>query len=1205
MIRLPILILFLILICHNGLLAQQQLDTSITNLLAKNGFNKVENKTEKNSSSNYIISNNYTDEVLGLQHVYLQQTYLGITVYNAIKSLVYKDNILQYASGNFITGIAAKVPTATPSLTASAAVSKAATYLQLPSPSNLVEIENTYDANKKIVFSPAGIARGNIVTELVWASNDDWVNIHLAWNISIDVATSPDYWNIRIDAHTGEAISQNNFTVYEGLATTKTVQAKIETPSPALSFNVKQQATGTVAFPPPPTVTTALYNVVPYPYENRFAGSIAVETNPWAKAGINNSATTYGWHFDGTVNYNFTRGNNVFAYDDSLNKNVPGRADTSTTTGATLTFKHTPDFTKQPFTTTNRQFATDNLFYWNNTMHDLFYQYGFTEAAGNFQNDNMGRGGIAGDYIKAEAQDGSGYSNANFSTPSDGGSGRMQMYLYTPVSNLVTINSPAAVAGNYYCKEGNISTKNLLKNVGTKTAAVVYYNDSSTATTTHNACKAPVNNISGKIAFINSAGCSYAVQIKNAQKAGAIGVIVCSVGASLVMTGTDSTINIPAVMVSSTDGAIIAKQLTAGAAVNASLFASAFFDGDLDNGIVTHEYTHGISNRLTGGAKGGCLSNKEQGGEGWSDYVGLMMTTNWATAQLTDGTKIKTHACYAYSQIASGLGNRAYPYTTNMAINPHTYADVAKNSESHFIGEVWCSALWDMTWNIIQQVGSIYPNLYNPKGIGGNTIALQLVITGLKLQPCSPGFLDARNAILAADSILYGGMYKCAIWSAFARRGMGYSAVQGSSNSTNDQVDAYDVPCFTLSGRVVNPNSIAIPNVAVKNTSGTLVQSTTASGSYNFTAYASNANTIRPSKNNDVNKLNGVTVADVSLLQQYLLGMATLTSPYKLIAADADNNGVISLLDMALLKRVVLGRDTTFKGNRRWAFIDSSYSFPNPASPFPYKDSIQFNSLAANKTNQTFIGVKIGDLNYDWNSTILSTPQPTKPIVFYYNNISVSNQAEIHIPIRVRDFSNILAMQYTLNFNSNLLQFKTVASNPLNMDYAANHSDEGNLAFAWANEKGIGQTLPDSTVILDLVFTKLSEINNPEDIAITSTITPIEAYDANYGLHGIVKAEGKVTNNAEGLTVKESWEITPNPNNGTIKINMNLIDSKHIQFQLTSASGQLLLIKKMVAPKGNSNISINLRQQTKLAAGMYCIKAVGIVDGNVKQVVIQ
>jgi extracellular elastinolytic metalloproteinase len=72
-----------------------------------------------------------------------------------------------------------------------------------------------------------------------------------------------------------------------------------------------------------------------------------------------------------------------------------------------------------------------NLFYWNNIIHDVQYQYGFDEAAGNFQVNNYGRGGLGNDSVRAEAQDGAGTNNANFGTPADGQRPRMQMFIWT------------------------------------------------------------------------------------------------------------------------------------------------------------------------------------------------------------------------------------------------------------------------------------------------------------------------------------------------------------------------------------------------------------------------------------------------------------------------------------------------------------------------------------------------------------------------------------------------------------------------------------------------------------------------------------------------------------------------------------------------------------------------------------------------------
>ena len=96
-------------------------------------------------------------------------------------------------------------------------------------------------------------------------------------------------------------------------------------------------------------------------------------------------------------------------------------------TGLDFDFPMTPDEHAQTY----RDAATTNLFYMNNMIHDLMSHYGFDEASGNFQANNYGRGGVGGDYVRAEAADGNGTNNANFNPPTnDGGTPRMQMYLW-------------------------------------------------------------------------------------------------------------------------------------------------------------------------------------------------------------------------------------------------------------------------------------------------------------------------------------------------------------------------------------------------------------------------------------------------------------------------------------------------------------------------------------------------------------------------------------------------------------------------------------------------------------------------------------------------------------------------------------------------------------------------------------------------------
>jgi hypothetical protein len=99
--------------------------------------------------------------------------------------------------------------------------------------------------------------------------------------------------------------------------------------------------------------------------------------------------------------------------------------------------------------------------------------------------------------------------------------------------------------------------------------------------------------------------------------------------------------------------------------------------------------------------------------------------------------------------------------------------------------------LWDLQWKMINVYG-FDADMYN--GTGGNNKTMQLVTEGLKLTPCSSGFIGARDAILAADVALNAGANQCLIWEVFARRGLGYSASSGDANSIVDQTEGFDMP---------------------------------------------------------------------------------------------------------------------------------------------------------------------------------------------------------------------------------------------------------------------------------------------------------------------------------------------------------------------------------------------------------------------------
>jgi hypothetical protein len=216
--------------------------------------------------------------------------------------------------------------------------------------------------------------------------------------------------------------------------------------------------------------------------------------------------------------------------------------------------------------------------------------------------------------------------------------------------------------------------------------------------------------------------------------------------------------------------------------------ASTLRDPAFDNEIVVHEYAHGVTTRLTGGPLNVlCLQLLQSAGlgEGWSDFFALAFTQKPGAVR----TDPRTIAAYSLGD-PLGPGLRRFPYSTDLATNPLTLADLALSSEVHDIGEIWAITLWEMYWNLVDTYG-FDPDL--AQGSGGNNLAIALVMDALAIQPCSPTFTAARDAILQADILSHGGANRCAIWEAFARRGIGSGAVTASPGSVAAQA-SFAVP---------------------------------------------------------------------------------------------------------------------------------------------------------------------------------------------------------------------------------------------------------------------------------------------------------------------------------------------------------------------------------------------------------------------------
>lgn len=730
---------------------------------------KLSQSFKKSDLIDFEIDNVDKSESLNGDIVKIQQKFKGYPVYNAVGTALIKDNKVLYYSDSFIKDYNSSV-----SLTTAISKEKALENIALALNKNEIADfqileSSSYDSGYKNF-----VKQKLVFTEL----NSD---LKLAYEFSLQEPDSSNYWNVLVDANSGKIISKENLSI-------------------SCNFHSDAYSSGLGDIMKPQNIQenylkladNASYNVFPLPVEAPTFGSRSVVSNPWIL-----SSSPEGWHSTGTTNYTITRGNNVYSYEDTADKNLPGFSPDG---GAARNFDFPFSINGTPVF--NRSAAITNLFYINNRVHDIFYKFGFTESARNFQQNNFGKGGVGNDYVLAEAQDGGGLNNANFTTPSDGNRPLMQMYLWSTVNRYFFYNAPiTAIPRVPQASSAQFGPQ--LNGTGVTGDVVL-------ASVIDGCSALPSGSLAGKIGLIERGGgtnCTFALKVKNAQAAGAVAAIIynnpTAANFPSSMGGTDTTITIPSVLITNDEGEFIKTQLNSSLTVNVTLKSDPVTaltpDGSFDNGIITHEYGHGISNRLTGNGYT-CLlksASKEQMGEGWSDFFALMLTNKPGD----DAGVPRSIGTYASGQSVNGAGFRPAKYSPDFSINNYTYGDtngmeIEEDGEIvpdvHRIGFIWASMLWDLHWQYAAKYG--YSSDVTSSVNSGSARVLQLVTDALKLQTCNPTFIDGRNAILSAEMLTTKGENRCMIWKTFARRGLGLNALPGNKMNINDQVEDFSIP---------------------------------------------------------------------------------------------------------------------------------------------------------------------------------------------------------------------------------------------------------------------------------------------------------------------------------------------------------------------------------------------------------------------------
>lgn len=512
MIRNATLLGLMLLLCMQVAMAQAEQPLQIADQYLQ--ANHAELGLTTKDVSDYLLSSKAVSKHNKLTHVYLQQHYADIPVFNAILNLNIKaDGSLLSLGNRFTPDLAAKVNATEPQLSPEAAVEAVRAYFQLDQRQELKLVERP--ATSEFVFAHRGLALEPIKVKLMYQPMGE--EVKLAWNVDFYEPTAQHWWITRVDALSGQVLDYFDQVVHCEF------DAPIHNHDHCHEDQLPSVPAGSTSFFSGPGDGDALYNVYPLFIESPNHGARERLTSPWEL-----TASPFGWHdTDGVEGPEFTitRGNNVHAYHDIFGQNES--AGDEPDGGDSLCFDYPLSF-NPPRPYTQLDAATTNLFYWNNIIHDLFYQYGFDEESGNFQVNNYGNGGEEGDYVQAEALDGSGTNNANFGTPPDGSRPRMQMFLWggnlpTFQNATLQVSAPEGLVGDYPFAAAQFGAD---LDDGIPELEVVLALDTVDITT--NACEDLVNadSLVGKVAMIDRGDCQFGFKALAAEQAGAVAVII-------------------------------------------------------------------------------------------------------------------------------------------------------------------------------------------------------------------------------------------------------------------------------------------------------------------------------------------------------------------------------------------------------------------------------------------------------------------------------------------------------------------------------------------------------------------------------------------------------------------------------------------------------------------------------------------------------
>jgi hypothetical protein len=332
---------------------------------------------------------------------------------------------------------------------------------------------------------------------------------------------------------------------------------------------------------------------------------------------------------------------------------------------------------------------------------------------------------------------------------------------------------------------------------------------------------------------------------------------------------------------------------------------------------------------------------------------------------------------------------------------------------------------------------------------------------------------------------------------------------------------------------------------------------------YMFTPLPQGANiTVTPTK--DDNPLNGVTTYDLVLISKHILGLEPLSTPYKMIAADANRSGSITTFDIVEFRKLILGIYNELPNNTSWRFVEQAFSFPNPANPFQtqFPENISIQNLTSNHMDEDFVGVKIGDVNGSTIANSLQTADERTSATMLFDVQDRAVKAGETFTVNFKGTEKVQGYQFTMNFAG--LQVMDIAG-------TGDIKAENFGVFEGALTTSVDGF--DNEFAVTFRASKAGQLSNM--LGVSSRITKAEAYSlANNRLDVAFRFNGATGSTITGVGF-ELYQNQPNPFVNKTFIGFHLPEATSATLRVFDETGRMVFSQNGAFAKGYNTISVD------------------------------